>query len=252
MLELLIIASTWLIQIPASDRVIDVSTLTVGTPKVIAELDLGKLKGELRQIGWSPDGLTLYIQTVDGVAASETAHHYSVSVSGGAVQALEYPPEWEEEFWSFKSDRFAPGNGAIAIELEQKAVKVKVGTGYGRPGSTGAGGPGYISVDREKTSAGPPQTGARRMLYGEAISEFVHARPIPGLMFSWGPEYSGAIAFTDLEGRLMLLGERRHKKTIAGAKEALLPAWSVDGSRLAWVQKSGRKKYTLVWSTVSR
>ena len=34
-------------------------------------------------------------------------------------------------------------------------------------------------------------------------------------------------------------------------KDALLPAWSIDGSRLAWVQKSGRKKYTLLWSTVT-
>ena len=90
------------------------------------------------------------------------------------------------------------------------------------------------------------------MLYGEAISEFVNTRPIPGLMFSWGPEYSGAIAFTDLEGRLMFLDQRRHKKTVSGAKDALLPAWSMDGSRLAWVQKSGRKQYTLFWSQVGR
>jgi hypothetical protein len=34
-------------------------------------------------------------------------------------------------------------------------------------------------------------------------------------------------------------------------KDALLPAWSMDGARLAWVQKSGRKKYTLFWSTVT-
>ena len=56
---------------------------------------------------------------------------------------------------------------------------------------------------------------------------------------------SGAIAYTDREsGHLMLLDQHKRKQTIAGVKDALLPAWSIDGSRLAWVQKSGRKKYT--------
>lgn len=87
---------------------------------------------------------------------------------------------------------------------------------------------------------------------GEAISEFVNERPILGLMFSWGPAFSGAIAYTDRDGRLMLLDQGRHKQAVSVATDALLPAWSIDGSRLAWVQKSGRKKYTLVWAPVSK
>ena len=77
--------------------------------------------------------------------------------------------------------------------------------------------------------------------------------PIPGLMFSWGPSGSGAIAYTDREaGHLMLLDQHKHKQTVSGVKDALLPAWSTDGARLAWVRKSGRKKYTLVWAEVSK
>jgi hypothetical protein len=49
----------------------------------------------------------------------------------------------------------------------------------------------------------------------------------------------------------MLLDRNKHKQTVSGVKDALLPAWSTDGTRLAWVQKSGRRKYTLVWATVS-
>jgi hypothetical protein len=71
-------------------------------------------------------------------------------------------------------------------------------------------------------------------------------------MFSWGPPGSGTIAYTDREaGHLMLLDRDRHKQTVSGVKDALLPAWSTDGMRLAWVQKGGRRKYTLVWATVS-
>ena len=63
---------------------------------------------------------------------------------------------------------------------------------------------------------------------------------------------SGAIAYTDREfGRLMLLDQHKHKQTVSGVKDALLPAWSIDGTRLAWVQKGGRRTYNLVWATVS-
>ena len=49
----------------------------------------------------------------------------------------------------------------------------------------------------------------------------------------------------------MLLDQHKHKQTVSGVKDALLPAWSIDGTRLAWVQKGGRRTYNLVWATVS-
>ena len=70
-------------------------------------------------------------------------------------------------------------------------------------------------------------------------------------MFSWGPIGSATIAYVERDGgRLMLLDREKHKRAIAGTRDALLPAWSIDGSRLAWVQKTGRKKYTRVWAAV--
>jgi hypothetical protein len=92
----------------------------------------------------------------------------------------------------------------------------------------------------------------RMTLFGEAVSEFINERPIPGLMFSWGPSGSATIAYTTREGQLVLLDQRKHKYAVPGAKAALLPAWSLDGTRLAWVQKSGRKTYTLMWAEVFR
>lgn len=183
-------------QTPASSAAINVSTVKVGAPSIVTELDLGKLKGELRQIAWSPNRTELYVQTAEGT-----------------------PPS---------------------------------GTGSGRPGE-GAGGVGNgAPVDIEKTAEGQRQNVVRLTLVGEAISEFVNTRPVPGLTFSWGPAFSGAIAYTDRDGRLMLLDRNKHKQTVSGAKDALLPAWSIDGARLAWVQKSGRKKYTLLWATVTK
>jgi len=161
-------------------------------------------------------------------------------------------PQWALAYWTINSDRFAPGLRSLMIEVEQKQEKLKVGTGTGRPGEQAGGGAGTSPVDIEKTAEGQWQNFARLTLLGETVSEFLNQVPIPGLMFSWGPPGTGTIAYTDRElGHLMLLDRNKHKQTVSGVKDALLPAWSTDGTRLAWVQKSGRRKYTLVWATVS-
>ncbi len=230
---------------------IDVTTLKVTAQKTVVELDLGKLKGDLRQIGWSPDATKLYIQTADGDPGSEKLRHYMVAAEGGAVESIPAQPDWAQAYWAVKSDRSAPGMGSIMIDVQQKAEKIKIGTGSGRPDDVGKGGNG-VGVNLDATTESQKQNVVRLMVFDEAVSEFVNQRPVPGLMFSWGPTASATIAFTTVDGHLMLLDRERHKQTVSGAKDALLPAWTTDGARLAWVQKSGRKKYVLVWATVSR
>jgi hypothetical protein len=250
MLQLLLLTSALSIspgQTPASAPV-DAAALKVGAPTTIAELDLGKLKGELRQVGWSPDGIELYVQTADGNPAAEKIRHFLVPASGGAAKPIDAQPEWAKAYWDVKSDRFAPGLRSLMIEFEQKLEKMKVGTGSGRPGEMGIG----AGVSADKIAEGQQQNVARLTLLDETISEFVNQKPVPGLMFSWGPAFSGAIAYTTREaGQLILLDRNKHKQTVSGVKDALLPAWSTDGTRLAWVRKDGRRKYTLVWATVS-
>ena len=56
---LLILASALASVIYAADGPLDVSKLKVGPATTVAELDLGKLKGDLQQICWSPDGTQL-------------------------------------------------------------------------------------------------------------------------------------------------------------------------------------------------
>jgi hypothetical protein len=239
-------------QAPASVTPVDVSTVKVGPPSTVTELDLRKLKGELREIGWSPDLARLYVQTADGDPPSAKRRHYLVPSAGGAATPVDAQPEWAAAYWEFKSDRAAPGIASLMIDFEQKLVKMKIGTGSGRPGEMAGGSGGGVAVDIEKTAEGQHQNVARLTLLGETISEFINQVPIPGLMFSWGPVGSGAIAYTDREtGHLLLLDQRKHKQTVAGVKDALLPAWSTDGTRLAWVQKAGRKKFTLLTADVS-
>lgn len=236
---------------PGKPLAIDVSTLKIGAPRLVVELDLGKLKGELRQIGWAPDGQRFYVQTADGRSPAPNVRHYWVAIEGGAVMGIDSQPDWANTYWAFKSDRAAPGLGSLMIDVEQKFETVKIGTGSGRPGEMAGGTGGGAPVDIEKTAEGQRQTVVRLTLFGEAVSEFVNQAPIPGLMFGWGPEKSGAIAFTNRDGQVILLDQHKHKHTVAGAKDALLPAWSLDGAHLAWVQRGGRKKFTLMYADIA-
>jgi len=235
----------------------DVTTLAVGQPSPVVELDLGKLKGELRQLAWSPDGGTLYIQTAEGSATAPKLRHYTVALTGGAVLSVDRQPDWANVYWAYKSDRAAPGIGSLLIDFEQKYETLKVGTGQAgaldREAGAAAGNGGNLGNIESMSKANDQnqkQLVARLTLFGETISEFVNETPIPGLMFSWGPEKSGTIAYTDRDGRLHLMDQKKHKRSVAGAKDALLPAWSIDGTRIAWAQKTGRKKYSLMYATV--
>src|SRR5205807_6320583 len=81
-----------------SSGAIDVSTLTVAAPVVVAELDLGKLNGDLTRIAWAPDGSQIYLQTADGSPASRRLHHYLVAREGGAVASANEPPPWADDY----------------------------------------------------------------------------------------------------------------------------------------------------------
>jgi hypothetical protein len=229
---------------------VDVSLVTL-KPASVIDLDLGQLKGDLRQIGWSPDGSQLYIQTAEGTPPKDKVHHFVVPSEGGPIVATEREPEWAQEYWAFKSDRTAPGVPALEIEATLSRETTKIGTGSGRPGTSTAS---LADANENAAMASEGQSGTRWRftLLGETISDFKDARPLPGLTFSWGPRASGTIVFTDKDGRLVFLDQSKHKIFVPTVKDATLPAWSEDGSRIAYAVKQGRKKYQLVWCTITR
>jgi hypothetical protein len=244
-----------LLQTSALGTPADVSRLRVGAPAPIVELDLGKLKGELRQIAWSPDLATLYVQTAEGRPPSEKLHHYTVAVDVGAIAPAADRPDWAASFWAFKSDRFAPGLESLIIDVQQSLETMKYGTG-----SAGAidqadratGGATTSAMNADRAALSDRNHVVRLKLLDEVVSEFVNEPAVPGRMFAWGPARSGAIAHTDRDGRLFLFDQNHHRQNVSGAHDAVLPAWSTDGTRLAWAQKVGRRKYTLVASTITR
>lgn len=76
--------------------------------------------------------------------------------------------------------------------------------------------------------------------------------PMAGETFGWEPSGSAALTFVDEAGRLILFDQDKHKHIVAGIKDASMPAWSSDGTHLAFLLKSGRKRFRLMSATVRR
>ena len=79
---------------------------------------------------------------------------------------------------------------------------------------------------------------------GDEIGEWVNAAVVPGATFSWAPAPRHMLVFAkNGGGPLMTLDDQGHKAELAGAKNAFLPAWSDDGTTIAWMEKKDKKRY---------
>jgi len=67
----------------------DASKMALSIAEPIAELDMGKMKGEPARLAWSPDKMEFYVQTAerDGHGAVKSAKHYVVSAASRTVRA---------------------------------------------------------------------------------------------------------------------------------------------------------------------
>jgi hypothetical protein len=243
----------------AAQGPVPVGNVQVSAPATIASLDMGKLKGEPSRLAWSPDGSQLYVQTLEGGFGMPGAklRHYIVAVNGGAVKDLQVEPEWLSPYWTEKSGQASPDVPGLKVDLKteqrtERTTSAPMGGDLARGGTTTAAGASGGDAASAAYTAQTVQVITLKLL-GESIGEFVNAALVPGLTFAWGPKGSQAIAFTTIkDGKVVLMNVEGKKQEIAGTKEAVLPAWSAGASRLAWLQKDGRKKYDLRVVTLGR
>ena len=220
----------------AGVRSVDVSALTASQPSLVCELDLKELGGELRRLSWSADGRYLHVQTLN----RRTLHDYIVALPEGAINAAFGEPEWAAAYWSMKASLTAPGAADLKIEVLEDHQRTRP-----TPFTGGFSNGGAQAVD----PSNPRDTfaiDARLLLLGQEIGYALNESAMAGGTYGWGPSGSGTIVYVDSSGRVTLFDRQRHRKAITTAKGAILPAWSADGARIAYVQKIGRDRYRLM------
>lgn len=244
-----------------------VDALRIAEPTLVAELDMGKLKGEPFKMAWSPDGSQLYVQTLEGSYADANAgkpsaklrHYVFASTAGASKKDVNGPPDWFAAYWTEKYGQHAPGAPALSIQLKseqrkQTATSAPMGGDLARGGADPGGIAGTSAGDVAAANYASQSQTVHMMVYkGEPIGEFVNTAIVPGLTYGWGPRGTNAIAFaTPKGGEIVIMDDQAKKLKVDGSKDAVLPAWSPDGSRLAWLQRDGKKKYKLLVAAVTR
>jgi hypothetical protein len=213
---------------------------TFTPPTTVVEWHGSQLKGTPSQLTWSPDSKQLCLQTLEGDAPGKP-HDYLVTIESRTSQGLDVPPAWAAGYWTWKSTRMPPGHPELMIQVEtvDKAGKIptqslsdkaKLGMMENAVAAQNeAGG----SVTRTLT------------LKGETIGQYVNQPLVPGMTFGWSPEALHAVAFAKPDGRLAVLDLDGSRIDVDGTRSVLLPAWSPDGTTVAFIQKTGRRDYVL-------
>lgn len=233
------------------------SSVKISDPLPIVEIDTGKLKGQPVRLSWSPDERQLYIQLVERQRTLTSVTHALVTLSDRSIKKVDSEPGWSVKYWAWKSAQAAPGAPSVRITVDSRQELVR-STAAPRGGDLARGDPGggvAGTSTEDAVSAGNQTQMATKYtlrLKGEVLGEWVNEPVIPGLTFGWAPASVGLIAFRSLAERLVLMDLAGEKQEVAGAKDVLLPCWSDAGSKIAYLERGGRKKFSVMVTDVKR
>jgi hypothetical protein len=236
--------------------------VTLAAPQPIVELDTGKLKGEIVQLAWSPDGSEFYVQTVDRDRMGNVTgmHHYVVSASNKSVKGLDVAPQWATKYWAWKAAQSAPGAPSFRLDIDQheETLRMTAAPNGGALAKGGSADPAQgTTMEEAANAANQTQVMLVRQLKlkGDTLGTWVNEPVLPGFAFSWAPQPLQLIAFAKRDkkdgGPIVVADASGQKQELAGPKNAILPAWSDDGKHLAWLERKDKKKFQLLIADIS-
>jgi len=231
--------------------------LQIATPAKIATIEL---KGEPVRLAWSADGAQLAIQTGERDKAgmlNNKPRFYLVSSADGKLSDASSFPDWADTYWTWKSNNHTPWSAATSIDLKQEqktlsATSAPMGGDLAKGGSpdpasgSTAGDVARHSYESQKVNA------ITLTLMGETVGYFEGMQFIPGYTFGWAPKDLAAVAYVNSGGHLAVMDKDKNKQQVEGTKNVILPAWSTDGLKIAFLEKAGKNKYELYVAGVSR
>jgi Tol biopolymer transport system component len=227
--------------------------IQLSTPAKVGTVDADKLKGEPTRLVWSPDGSRLFLQTAerDKLGMVKSPRSFLVDATTGKIDSAAAEPDWAPAVFAVSSNKFSPWSNDAAITIKEdtrtmSSTSSPMGGSLAK-GSADVSGSAGTTIDEVANAKLNSQTlrVVTLSLMGETVGEFVGVQFLPGYTFSWAPKELRAIAYVNRDGRLGVMDSNGKKQQIESTKNVVLPAWSGDGKKIAFLQKAGKNKYDL-------
>jgi hypothetical protein len=250
------------LQVTSTPESIDAGRLILSKPTTVVQLSGDTLPGFPLRLVWSPDRHEIYLRLIRRDRwANETLFHYFISVRDGQIRIETREPSWAVTSWAGKSAYACPGLPAFRIETDTRTeIRSATNSGAGGAIAQNSGdpyGPGFeLGPQGQAILSGAMQsqrvTTVIMKVKGQIVGEFINAEPIPGLMFGWGPAGFEALAYANSKRRLVVMDKTGTRHEARETKGVLLPAWSPDGSRLAWLEQTRSRTFVVTIADVAR
>jgi hypothetical protein len=235
------------------------NAIALQTPESVTEIDSGKIKGEPLRLSWSPDGSELYLMSAERDRAGniKSTHGFLVTLAKKSLKGVGEEPGWASKYWTWNAAQKSPAAPAfrISVSQEQRTVRSVASPTGGALARGGTADPlGGTTMTDAATAASTSQIETVYTLKakGDVIGEWVNEAVVPGLTFGWAPAPRHLLVYAKPDGGpLMTLDDQGNKAELSGTDKALLPAFSEDGSRLAWLERQDKKHYVLMVAAVT-
>jgi hypothetical protein len=230
--------------------------IQISTPARAATLDM---KGEPIRLAWAADGGQLAVETAERDKAGMLVNNprfFLLSMPDGKLTTAPAWPDWADKYWTWKSNNYAPWSSTTMIDLKQEQ-KTLSATASPNGGALAKGGTASPTAGTDMADAASHAYQSQTVntvtltLMGETVGYFEAMQFIPGYTFGWAPKDLAAIAYVNSGGHLAVMDKDKNRQQVDGTKNVLLPAWSTDGAKIAFLEKAG-KKYELYVAAVSR